>query len=155
MHHIKKHSFPPGLFDDVHQWARKWLKLGYKIESAKSKTVMKRMMAKYELFTGPPPKTIYRSLGDHLPPRQSDTGTLRRRSGTPLPTPKPQSMQPGISKKNLTPSLASVSLVNSVGASGGKKRTYLSQRSSKTGTISVLSVSSLMVPTLTTSEECV
>jgi hypothetical protein len=68
MHHIKKHSFPPGLFDDVHQWARKWLKLGYKFESAKSKTVMNRMMAKYELFTGPPPKAIYRSLGDHFPP---------------------------------------------------------------------------------------
>jgi hypothetical protein len=37
MHHIEKHSFPPGLFDDVHQWAEKWLKLGYKFESAKSK----------------------------------------------------------------------------------------------------------------------
>jgi hypothetical protein len=56
------------MFDDVHQWAKKWLKLGYKFESAKSKTVMNRMMANYEPFTGPPPKTIYRSLGDHLPP---------------------------------------------------------------------------------------
>jgi hypothetical protein len=29
---------------------------------------MSRMMAKYDPFTGPPPKKIYRSLGDHLPP---------------------------------------------------------------------------------------
>jgi hypothetical protein len=47
------------MFDDVHQWAKKWLKLGYKFESAKSKRVMNRMMVKYEPFTGPPPKTIY------------------------------------------------------------------------------------------------
>jgi hypothetical protein len=46
---------------------KKWLKLGYKFELAKSKTVMNRMTAKCEPFTGPPPKTIYRSLGDHLP----------------------------------------------------------------------------------------
>jgi hypothetical protein len=26
------------------------------------------MMVNYEPFTGPPPKTIYRSIGDHLPP---------------------------------------------------------------------------------------
>jgi hypothetical protein len=42
--------------------------IGLQVESAKSKTVMNQMMAKYEPFTGPPPKTIYRSLGDHLPP---------------------------------------------------------------------------------------
>jgi hypothetical protein len=58
MHYIKKHSFPPGLFDDVHQWAKKWIKLGYTFELAKSKTVMSRMMSKYEPFTRPPPKTI-------------------------------------------------------------------------------------------------
>jgi hypothetical protein len=46
----------------------KRLNLGYKFESEKSKTVMNRMVAKYEPFTGPPPKTIYGSLGDHLPP---------------------------------------------------------------------------------------
>jgi hypothetical protein len=59
-----------GLFDDVHKLATKWLKLGYKFESAKGKTVMNRMMAKYEPFTSPPQKTIYRSIGDHLPPHQ-------------------------------------------------------------------------------------
>jgi hypothetical protein len=68
MHHIKKHSYPPGLVDDVHEWAKKWLNLGYKFESAKAKTVMNQMIAKYEPFTAPPPKTIYRRLGDHLPP---------------------------------------------------------------------------------------
>jgi hypothetical protein len=46
----------------------KWLRLGYKFESAKSKTVMNRMVAKYELFTGPLPKNIYRSICDHLIP---------------------------------------------------------------------------------------
>jgi hypothetical protein len=68
MHHIKKHSYPPGLFDDVHKWAKKWLNLGCKFESAKAKTLMNQMMAKYEPFMGPPPNTIYRSLVDHLPP---------------------------------------------------------------------------------------
>jgi hypothetical protein len=53
MYYIKKHSFPLGLCDDVHQWAKKWLKLGYKFESENSKTVMSRMMSKYEPFTGP------------------------------------------------------------------------------------------------------
>jgi hypothetical protein len=74
MHHIKTHSYPPGLFDDVHEWAKKWLNLGYKFESAKAKTMMNRIMAKYMPFTGPPPNTIYRRLGDHLPPHQSATG---------------------------------------------------------------------------------
>jgi hypothetical protein len=90
MHHIKKHSFCPGLFDDVHQWSRKWLKLGYKFESEKSKTVMNRMMEKYELFTGPPPKTIYRSLGDHLPPSPISYWDIAS---------KPHSMQPRIQKE--------------------------------------------------------
>jgi hypothetical protein len=62
----EEYSFHPGLFDNVHQWAKKWLKLGYKFEPAKSKTMMSRMMAKYEPFTGPPPNAIYRSLGDHF-----------------------------------------------------------------------------------------
>jgi hypothetical protein len=70
MHHIKKQSYPPGIFDDVHEWANKWLKLGYKIDSAKAKIVMNRMMAKYEPFTPHPPNTIYLSLDDHLPPSQ-------------------------------------------------------------------------------------
>jgi hypothetical protein len=74
MHHIKKHSYPPGIFDYVHEWATKWLNLGYKFDSAKAKTVMNRMMDRYEPFTGHPPKTIYRRLVDHLPPRQSATG---------------------------------------------------------------------------------
>jgi hypothetical protein len=47
---------------------RKRLKLGYKFESKKAKTVMNRKMAKYEPFAVTPPKTIYRSLGDHLLP---------------------------------------------------------------------------------------
>jgi hypothetical protein len=57
-------------------------------------------------------------------------------------------MQPGSSQNNLTPSLASMSMVNSVGASGGKKQSLLSQISNKAGTIYVLSVSSLVMPTL-------
>jgi hypothetical protein len=43
MHHIK----------NTHEWAKKWLNLVYKFESAKAKTVMNRMMAKYEPFTAP------------------------------------------------------------------------------------------------------
>jgi hypothetical protein len=42
--------------------------LGYKFETAKAKTMKNLMMAEYEPFTPPPPKTIYRSIGDHLPP---------------------------------------------------------------------------------------
>jgi hypothetical protein len=42
--------------------------IGLQVRVGKVKTVMNRMMAKYEPFTGPPPNTIYRSLGYHLPP---------------------------------------------------------------------------------------
>jgi hypothetical protein len=62
-------------FDDVHEWAKKWLKLGYKLESAKAKTVMNRMMSQYEPFTAPPhlrPST--EALVITYLPRQSATG---------------------------------------------------------------------------------
>jgi hypothetical protein len=74
---------------------QKWLNLGYKFESAKAKTVMNRMMAKYEPFTPPPPNTIYRRIGNHLPPSSLIYWDIASQIGVPLLIPKLQTMQPG------------------------------------------------------------
>jgi hypothetical protein len=130
---LKKHSYPPGLSDDFHEWAKKWLKLGYNFESAKAKTVMNRIIAKYEPFTPPLPNTIYRSLGDHLPPSPISYWDIASQIRCTLSNPKLQPMQPGSLQNNFTPSVLSASMVYSAGVIGGKTHRHLSQRFKNTG----------------------